>query len=152
VLIDFDLIIAEKKAKVEVEENLLVIDAEPLQMTQLLHNLISNALKFAKDNVPVRVSIKQNKLSADGVRKYKGLDGPGPYIELIFTDNGIGFDPQFADQIFVIFQRLNEKKKYPGTGIGLALCKRIVTNHNGLIFAESLKEGSAFHVILPVHQ
>jgi two-component system CheB/CheR fusion protein len=152
VLIDFDLIIAEKKAEITFEKNFLVIDAEPLQMAQLFHNLISNALKFARENVPAKVSITQRKLSDDGWRKHPALEGSGPYVELIFADNGIGFDPQFADQIFVIFQRLNEKRKYPGTGIGLALCKRIVTNHNGHIYAESLKEGAAFHVILPIDQ
>jgi two-component system CheB/CheR fusion protein len=151
VLADFDLLIGEKKAKVTVEQNLLVIDGEPMQLTQLFINLIGNSLKFAKDDVPLEIKVEQRIISNDLAREHK-LDGAGQYVELTFSDNGIGFAPEYEEQIFVIFQRLNEKKKYPGTGIGLALCKKIVANHKGSIFARSLPDGASFHVILPIQQ
>jgi two-component system CheB/CheR fusion protein len=74
-----------------------------------------------------------------------------PYVEIIFKDNGIGFEQKYADQIFTIFQRLHNKESYSGTGIGLALCKKIIENHEGEIFAESKEnEGAVFHIILPL--
>jgi two-component system CheB/CheR fusion protein len=152
VLADLELLTSEKKAKVIVEEPLPVIEAEPLQMTQLFYNLIGNALKFTKDSVTPTVTITNSILSDADISQYKELDGPGPYIQVIISDNGIGFNPEFAEQIFIIFQRLNERKKFPGTGIGLALCKRIVANHRGHIFARSNSNGSDFYLILPVSQ
>ena len=72
-------------------------------------------------------------------------------MEILVKDNGIGFPPEFADQFFIIFQRLNDKKLFPGTGIGLALCSKIVANHGGEIYATAKKnEGAEFHVIVPV--
>jgi two-component system CheB/CheR fusion protein len=152
VLADLDLLIIEKKGKVTFDGKLPVIEGEPMQMTQLFYNLIGNALKFARESIAPRVKISYVTLSDDAVSQFKELDGPGPYIQLIIADNGIGFNPEFAEQIFVIFQRLNERKKFPGTGIGLALCKRIVTNHHGHIFARSNSNGSDFYVILPLTQ
>ena len=74
-------------------------------------------------------------------------------MEIVFTDRGIGFEPAFAEQIFQIFERLHSADEYEGTGVGLALCKKIVENHCGHIFARSGKEeGASFHVILPVRQ
>jgi signal transduction histidine kinase len=75
-----------------------------------------------------------------------------PHIEMVFSDNGIGFAPEYADQIFDIFQRLNYKQDYPGTGIGLALCRKIVSNHRGKIFAKGEEnEGAEFKILLPMH-
>ena len=74
------------------------------------------------------------------------------YIEIKFADNGIGFEQQFADQIFQLFERLHSLEEYEGTGVGLALCKKIVENHHGHIFAQSEENrGASFHVILPVN-
>lgn len=153
VLSDLDLIILEKNAEVTHTTDLPIIDAVPLQMTQLFHNLITNALKFAKENTPSKIDISSRMLSQEEVHERKTLDGnEAEYVEIVFRDNGIGFNPEFAEQIFVIFQRLNDKKKFPGTGIGLALCRRIVNNHRGDIFAQSTPDGAAFHVILPLRQ
>jgi two-component system CheB/CheR fusion protein len=152
VLVDHEVSLAEKKGKVVIDGVLPVIEAVRLQMSQLIHNLIGNALKFAKVQTPPRIRISNSILSASQMSQYKELDGPGPYVRIVIADNGIGFSPEFAEQIFIIFQRLNERKKYPGTGIGLALCKRIVNNHHGRILAKSTPNGSEFHVIIPVTQ
>jgi signal transduction histidine kinase len=118
-------------------------------MTQLFHNLIGNAIKFTRDEIAPKITISHRMLQEGEIRVLKStLDVP--YIEIEISDNGIGFDAEFSEQIFVIFQRLNEKKKYPGTGIGLALCKRIVTNHKGFISAHSREDGATFKVILPI--
>ena len=152
VMLDLDLKIAEKKAEVKWNGDLPTIQAIPLQMSQLFHNLILNALKFAKPNVAPRISISQRVLTKEEIRERKNIDGRGRCVEIVFSDNGIGFDPKFAEQIFIIFQRLNDRKQYPGTGMGLAISKKIVTNHKGDLYATSTEEGASFHVILPVKQ
>jgi light-regulated signal transduction histidine kinase (bacteriophytochrome) len=152
VVLDLDLKIAEKKAEVKWNGDLPKIEAVPLQMRQLFYNLIFNALKFAKPNIAPRILISHRLLSKEEIRQRKSLDTTGRCIEIVFSDNGIGFDPQFAEQIFIIFQRLNDRKQYPGTGMGLAIGKKIVANHKGDIYATSAGEGASFHVILPVKQ
>ena len=152
VLSDFDLIISQKGGRIEVDK-LPTLQAIPLQMEQLFHNLISNALKFTKPSAPPVIKIRSSVLSPEAVSTYKDLHLNTKYYEIVVTDNGIGFEPEFAEQIFVIFQRLNDKDQYPGTGIGLALCRKIVNNHKGIILARSLdNEGAAFHIILPATQ
>lgn len=152
VLADFDLLIKEKNALV-VADQLPVIEAIPLQMEQLFHNLISNALKFSKEHTQPVIRISGRKLAKDEAAAIGGLDKSLEYVELIFEDNGIGFSNEFAEQIFVLFQRLNGRHEYPGTGIGLALCRKIVDNHNGRIFANSIESIlTQFHVVLPVEQ
>jgi signal transduction histidine kinase len=119
-------------------------------MEQLFHNLISNALKFSKNDGPVVIGIS-SRIITDGEKVERNLKKPGPYVEIIVADNGIGFNPEFSEQIFTIFQRLNSKYEYPGTGIGLALCRKIAINHEGEMYAESEpNQGSKFHIILPV--
>lgn len=152
VLLDFDLLIKEKNALVSVEK-LPVIEAIPLQMEQLFHNLISNALKFSKERTPPVIKISGRKLEKEEVTALGGLDKGVDYVELTVEDNGIGFSNEFAEQIFVLFQRLNGRHEYPGTGIGLALCRKIVDNHGGRISANSLETiHTQFHVVLPVEQ
>jgi two-component system CheB/CheR fusion protein len=149
VLDDFELIMSQKMATIK-SDTLPTIPALPLQIHQLFHNLISNALKFAKEGVPCVITITAKHLSKDEVNQFKMLDPERLYIELVFADNGIGFNPEFASQIFVIFQRAHYEKKYQGTGIGLALCRKIVNNHHGEIYATSEENvGASFHVILP---
>ncbi len=150
---DFELLIQQKQATVKVLE-LPTIEAVPLQMQQLFYNLISNALKFSKKDEPSLITISSNKLHAIEVESsYPGLDRRLSYYCITVQDNGIGFDQQYADKVFIIFQRLNDMYSYSGTGIGLALCKKIALNHNGDIFAKSEEgKGSSFYIILPEKQ
>jgi len=149
VLADFDLIISQKKGKINYN-NLPVIRAIPVQIEQLFHNLISNALKFSKNGESPVITITTKKISREEIDRPLNIEKSDAYLEIIFRDNGIGFNEEFADQIFVIFQRLNDQKNFPGTGIGLALCRKIVNNHGGEIYAESKPdEGAEFHIILP---
>jgi len=152
VLQDFDLIIPEKAATVDVG-TLPVIEAMPLQMSQLFHNLLSNALKFiAPERAPV-IRIEARRPDAGDFTKRVPQGDPSQYWQISVHDNGIGFNPDFAEQIFSIFQRLHDKSAYAGTGIGLALCRRIVTNHGGGLYAEANEgEGATFHVLLPERQ
>jgi len=152
-LADFDVIINQKKATIHCDK-LPVIEAIPVQMEQLFHNLISNALKFSREDPAPVIKISTRNLSGEEIKeKHRELQISLPYIEIIFEDNGIGFPPEFAEQIFVIFQRLNEPRNISGTGIGLALCHKIVSNHSGKIYAESKPmEGAKFHIILPEGQ
>ncbi|MCY7350112.1 MAG: PAS domain S-box protein [Cytophagaceae bacterium] len=152
VLQDFDLIIAEKGATVEADD-LPTLEAMPLQMTQLLHNLLSNALKFVAPDRPPVIRISARRPTAEEVAQRLPQADPAAYWQLTVQDNGIGFDPSFSEQIFSIFQRLHGKAAYEGTGIGLALCRRIANNHGGEIFAESIEnEETTFHVLLRERQ
>ncbi len=149
-LIDLELLIEEKKAEI-VFAKLPTLEAIPFQMSQLFHNLISNSLKFSKEGVPPVITITSRKFSKKEIEKYTNFKMCIPYVEIIFKDNGIGFEQKYADQIFTIFQRLHNKESYSGTGIGLALCKQIIENHQGKIFADSKEnEGAVFHIILPL--
>ncbi len=152
VLSDFELIIEQKKAVIEFEK-MLVIEAIPLHINQLFCNLLSNSLKFSKADVTPVINISTRVLTSEDIKKYPNLNSQLPYCEIVIQDNGIGFEQKYDQQIFVIFQRLNRRDEYDGTGIGLSICKKIVDNHRGIIFVESnLNEGSTFHIILPIHQ
>lgn len=149
VLIDFEEIVKEKKATITVAK-IGTAKIIPFQFRQLVHNIISNSLKFAKKNVPPQIHIKCKTIKA-GHSTNKNLNSRKNYLNLIFIDNGIGFDPQYQDRIFEVFQRLHSFNEYAGTGIGLAICKRIVDNHNGIITATGkLGKGVRFDVYLPV--
>lgn len=146
VVSDFELMIEEKNVKI-VYANCPVIKGIKLQIHQLFSNLISNAIKFC-DKDPI-IEITCVIRTGEDCRKYQQAIEHSSYVEVAFKDNGIGFDPQFTDQIFTIFQRLNEKQT-SGTGIGLALCKKIAENHKGFIRVESTRSvGSTFFVYLP---
>lgn len=150
VLSDFELLIDEKKAIIRCHD-LPAIEGIPLQLNQLFFNLIGNALKFS-DNIPA-ITIHCTLLTATESSVILNYPTPSDHVHISVKDNGIGFDPQYADRVFTIFQRLTNGKNYGGTGIGLALCRKIVTNHQGMIKAESeLQKGSTFHVYLPVSQ
>jgi PAS domain S-box-containing protein len=152
VLDDFELKIEETKAIIH-SETLPVIEASRQQMNQLFHNLISNALKFRKESQRPEISIKAVKLPAQDVEAHEDLDPGLSYVEIIVQDNGIGFGPKYALQIFEIFKRLHTRTKFEGTGIGLALCRKITRNHRGDIYAISKEgEGAAFHILLPLKQ
>jgi len=147
---DFDTIINEKHAVIK-RGDLPVLEAVPTQMRQIFQNLISNALKFSKKEVTPVITI-----SSERIHK-KAIDSPpsptGKYCRITVTDNGIGFDEKYLDRIFVIFQRLNNRTTYEGTGIGLAIAKKIVDKHNGLITATSKENvGTSFIIVLPIDQ
>ncbi len=151
VLTDLNLLLIEKKAVVN-REPLPVIEAIPFQMNQLFLNLIGNSLKFAKSDVPMVIGVSTRKLAPNEVVKFSSLRHATEYIEIMVNDNGIGFDQQYAEKIFSIFQRLNSSM-FSGNGIGLALCKKIVLNHSGHIEAQSEEsQGSSFRIILPLTQ
>lgn len=145
---DFELLLAEKGGVVEVEGKMPVIEAEPLQMNQLFYNLVSNALKFSKPGVPPRIRIAAALEQEKGTRQ--GMGEANWVHHITVHDNGIGFEKDYAEQIFEIFRRLHTSQAYSGSGIGLAVCKKIVLNHNGKIYAESDGEsGTTIHIILP---
>ena len=152
VLKDFDLAIQEKDATVELSP-LPRVTAIPLHMNQLFHNLMSNALKFAKEGIAPVISISSKHLAADASEKASGLNPDVAYWHIIFTDNGIGFAQQYAERVFDIFQRLNGRSAYEGTGIGLAICRKIVKNLQGAMYVDSAEGvGTSFHIILPVSE
>jgi len=152
VIKDFELPIIQKNIIIN-KGNLPVIEAIPVQINQMLYNLLSNSIKFSKNNLQPVIKITSKKLLPEEVKKYDDLNPSFNYYEIIYTDNGIGFNQQFAEDIFLIFHRLNNEQEYSGTGIGLALCKRIVDNHHGKIYAEGKEnEGTSFYIILPAKQ
>ena len=151
VLSDLEVRIEQTGATVELSD-LPVIDADPLQMRQLLQNLIANALKFQKpDQGPViKIFSESHSNSAEGATWT--LSNP-EVLQLSVADNGIGFDEKYLDRIFTVFQRLHGRNTYEGTGVGLAVCRRIVERHNGSITARSQPgRGATFIVNLPVNQ
>jgi len=151
-LIDLDLLIAQKNAQIT-HDKLPMIEAIPLQMHQLFYNLINNSLKFTREDVNPVIKITSRHLSVEEVKKHPDLLPELSYCEIILTDNGIGFNPEFSEQIFGLFKRLGTRKTYSGSGIGLALCKKVVHNHNGAIFANgNINQGASFHIVLPQHQ
>ncbi|MEO5906814.1 MAG: ATP-binding protein, partial [Saprospiraceae bacterium] len=146
-IIDFELLLREKDAVIHYP-NLPVVPGIQLQLSQLFSNIINNSLKYT-DNKPV-IDITCEKLKPEDVDNLPALRKDVPYYKIQFEDNGIGFEPQYSEQIFAIFQRLHGKQTYSGTGIGLALCKKIVENHHGIIYGEGRPgRGATFTIILP---
>lgn len=140
--------IEEKNATVNLDK-LPKMKVIPFQISQLFVNIIGNSLKYSKDNVPPVIDLKVTEVESETdpliIKKSKKN-----YYKFEFSDNGIGFEQEYADKIFTLFNRLHEKEKYEGTGIGLAICKKIVENHNGYIYAEGVPDvGSKFTVYLP---
>ncbi len=140
--------IAEKKAILTVKQT-CTVNIIPFQFRQLMYNLISNALKFSNPEVETRITIdtciiKYSKLNVANLPKQK------EYCHITITDNGIGFETEFAEKIFEVFQKLHSKDEYAGTGIGLAIVKKIVDNHKGIITANSiLNQGTTFNIYIP---
>ncbi len=129
------------------------IQAVPLQMKQLFSNLISNSLKFSRKGMKPVINIKSQRLKKNRLHGYKGLLPDVDYHSITVEDNGIGFNKIHAERIFGIFQRLHTKNEFEGTGIGLAICRKIVQNHFGEIHASSTEsEGAVFTVVLPEKQ
>jgi two-component system CheB/CheR fusion protein len=150
ILSDLEILIHEKNAVVSVSP-MPVIEAVPGQLRQVFQNLLSNAFKFSGKGVQPIINITATRLKE---KKFESeADPDGPFVCISITDNGIGFDEKYLDKIFVLFQRLHTKDQYEGTGIGLAVTRKIIDKHNGLITAHSReKEGATFNIILPVKQ
>jgi two-component system CheB/CheR fusion protein len=145
---DFKEIIDEKKAIIE-SEKLCEIKIIVFQFQQLMQNLISNALKFSRPNVPPHIIIK-SRIIKGNKKNHQNLNPENTYCHISVADNGIGFEEEYNNKVFEVFQRLHGKEKYAGTGIGLAIVKKIVENHHGEITVESkLNKGTTFHIYLP---
>lgn len=140
--------VIEEKSAVIVANKLPRLAVIPYQIEQLFINLIGNSLKYSRPNVIPSITIESTKVNSED---YLELDqNIKKFHKITFTDNGMGFDPQFKETIFILFQRLHSKTDYPGTGIGLAICKKIADNHKGHIMAHSEpNKGSVFTLFLP---
>lgn len=149
VLSDLEYQAEEKSAVIETNE-LPAIYGVPSQLRQVFQNLIGNALKFSKKDIPAKITIHSEIISGRDFVSLPSLSGE--YCRITVADNGIGFNEAYLDKIFTIFQRLNDRSSYEGTGIGLAIAKKIIEKHNGLITAKSqLGEGAAFIIVLPLN-
>ena len=145
---DFAETIAEKKAIIKVNE-MCDADIIPFQFRQLMHNIIGNALKFSKPDLPPHILIKSRIIKGSKVNN-QNLLPEKDYCHITITDNGIGFEPQYKDHIFELFKRLHDKEKITGTGIGLTIVKKIAENHNGVVTATSeLNKGATFDIYIP---
>jgi len=151
VLDDLELVIQETGAKI-MAEPLPMVDGDQTQLGQVLQNLISNAIKFQHaDQIPL-IHIRYKEVPHAGLPEtVKPIRMATSYHCIEIEDNGRGFNQQHAGKIFQVFQRLHGQSEYPGTGIGLAICERVVTNHGGAISASSEQgRGAVFSVYLPV--
>ena len=143
-------IISEHNAVIHCEP-LPTVEVYPSQIIQLFQNLLANSIKYHKENLDPVVRVRYQLVNGDAIPNVQPAHRDIQFHQIRIIDNGIGFDKDFAEKIFVIFQRLHDRNKFEGTGIGLAICKRVVSNHNGYIFADSKEgEGSCFYVYLPV--
>jgi signal transduction histidine kinase len=158
---DLNLILEEVKAELKdtIQEKNATIEAKELgsakiiafQFRQLMYNLISNALKFSQPDIPSHIVVSSSTVKGSKLNNEK-LSPEKNYCHITIKDNGIGFEPHFNERIFEVFQKLHGKEVYSGTGIGLAIVKKIVENHNGIIIATSaLKKGATFDIYFPAN-
>ncbi len=146
---DLELMVEQSAASLKVS-GLPKVNAVPSQAHQLFYNLVNNALKFSRKDLNPVIEISHRKLLASELA-HPELDSTKNYFEIIVKDNGIGFEQEKADRIFGLFQRLHTRQDYNGSGIGLALCRKIMSKHEGLIFAKSEpNQGAAFHLFFPI--
>jgi light-regulated signal transduction histidine kinase (bacteriophytochrome) len=144
VMSDLEVSIEQAGATVMITE-LPMLQADPLQMRQLVQNLVGNALKFRKPGVAPVIKLYGRHTKSAGRRE--------DVWEISVEDNGIGFDEKYLDRIFTVFQRLHGRAEYEGSGVGLAVCRKIAERHNGTITARSTPgEGATFTVTLPLKQ
>ena len=130
--------------------DLCEVNIIPFQFRQLLHNMVSNSLKFRNAKVSPIIEIK-TEIVAGSKLKHSRLASDSQYCHVSFSDNGIGFDPRYSVKVFDLFQRLHEKSLYEGTGTGLAIVKKIVDNHDGMITVDSKPDvGTTFDIYIPM--
>lgn len=154
VMDDLEITIKESNTQIDLDlSSEYSIYGNRPQLARLFQNLISNAIKFQKEGVDPIIRIVGKQYDSNKNVYGFNLDRYKDYVEIDIIDNGIGFDEQYKEKIFTIFQRLHGRMDFKGTGIGLALCKKIVENHNGFITVKSKPdEGSTFIIILPIKQ
>ena len=147
---DLDLLIKDTQARIEVNA-LPVVPGDASQLGQLFQNLLSNALKFRRVDVPPVIGVHCQSLNADELPPaVKPTRSAASYYRIDIVDNGIGLDTKYVDRIFQVFQRLHGKQEFAGTGIGLAICEKVVANHGGAIWVSSQPgQGATFSVYLP---
>lgn len=153
---EFAETIKEKKAIIEADQ-LCIVKVNTSQFRQVINNLVSNALKFSRPGVPPHIIIKSKIGEGSQLQQEnpyllpERLSSRQQYCHIRVTDNGIGFDPKYQEQIFEVFQRLYGKDEYPGNGIGLAIVKKIITNHDGFVIATGeFSKGATFDIYIPV--
>jgi signal transduction histidine kinase len=147
VLADVEVQVQQKEATVDAKP-LPVIWGVPSLIQQLFQNLVSNSLKFCREDMKPAIQIHAEEVAKDKINTVTGEKER--YYRIYFRDNGIGFDPKYAEDIFIVFKRLHSYHEFEGTGIGLSICKKIVEKHNGSIEAKSaLNEGATFIITLP---
>lgn len=155
VVADLEARLEETGGRIEWDAaSLPIIEADATQMHQLLQNLIGNGLKFHREDAPPVVRLGSRLLSAQAEDVPPDLrDATTQFCQILVEDEGIGFEAKFAERVFAPFERLHSQRKYEGTGIGLAICRKIVERHGGAITAKSaLGQGTTFSIVLPVRQ
>lgn len=147
---DLAMVIEQKQAAISCEA-LPTVQGNSMLLYQLFSNLVNNALKFSKQDVPARICIQSKPMDAEHFAAFQQLQPGLRYTEIQFSDNGIGFESTYAEHIFKAFTRLHSKQQFEGTGLGLALCQKIVQRHGGHIYATGKPgEGATFHIFLPL--
>lgn len=143
--------VIETKKAIITHEKLPETEAIPFQIQQLFTNLINNSIKYSKETSAPEINITNTIVDAINEPQLPKNDNT-KYYKITFKDNGIGFDNEYAEKIFVLFNRLHNKDEFTGTGIGLSICKKIVENHKGYIFADGkLNEGATFTIFIPIN-
>lgn len=152
VLLDLELVIRESGAVVEIPDSLPIVEGDASQLRQLFQNLLSNSLKFQSPSTTPDITISSQLIAqTDLPVTVRPARYATSYHCISVIDNGIGFEEQYLDRIFEVFQRLHGKSQYSGTGIGLAICQKVATSHGGAIMGNSqLSEGATFSVYLPI--
>jgi two-component system CheB/CheR fusion protein len=147
---DYELLIKEKKAVITIGR-FPDMEVIPNLIRQVFQNLISNALKFARDGVPPHITITATRLSEKSFTA--PADPDGPFCLCTVHDNGIGFNEEFREKIFVLFHRINPKDKYEGSGIGLAIVKKVIDIHQGFVRGSGAEgQGALFELVIPIKQ
>jgi light-regulated signal transduction histidine kinase (bacteriophytochrome) len=152
VIAELEVAIEEKKASVNLGE-LPEIQGSEVHIILLFNNLITNSLKYSRPDVKPVIDIRAAHVHALEYELFPALDPLVRYAKISVRDNGVGFQQSLSDKMFTIFQRLHNKDNTPGTGIGLAICRKIVHQHHGFIYAEGQENnGATFYIFLPFEQ
>jgi signal transduction histidine kinase len=149
---EMEVAINEKHARISVY-GLPTIQGSGIHLKLLFSNLISNSLKYARQDVSPTIVVHTKAVSREDYEQFNALDQLKKYVCICVRDNGRGFKPELKEKIFTLFQRLHNRDEIPGTGIGLSICRKVVHQHHGHIFAEGREnEGAVFYVYLPIEQ